>query len=190
MRMRALTNGPAMSRPSFLLRPLYDEPRRCRGSTCLPPTASFFERRVRRSPGGLSCDRMRGHARACVWRASLSRDSTCKSGRRTDLKRARTYRRWLNSRGSISDRLARRILHGTNTKPWLSITFTFYFVWFHSERNDTCWRTRDAGCFIEVRIYCCRKAIVMFNGDETRHEAGRNVCCVDEYAIEGETNER
>lgn len=43
------------------LRQRYMTPRRCRGSTCLPPTASF-SRRAGRSPGGLSRDRMRGHA--------------------------------------------------------------------------------------------------------------------------------
>lgn len=82
----------------------YIMPQRCWGSTYLPPTLythtytyvhGLFLRCAQRNPGGLSCDRMRGHARVCMTR--FSRDSTCKSGPCTDLKRVRTYRLWLNS---------------------------------------------------------------------------------------------
>lgn len=131
----AYTNGTRNAGTSFLLRVHYMTSRRYRGRRAFHPRP-LFGTRSEKPLGIIARSDAWSRARACMTR--FSRDSTCKSGQRTDLKRVHTYRRWLNS-GVRLARDARTILRDERAVG-ISIAFRFYYVRFVTSATIQFWK--------------------------------------------------
>lgn len=171
--MRALTNRTAMSRVSFLLRPLYDGATMSGLSPCLPPTASFRDA-FGEAPGdyrAIGC----AVTRARVWRASRVTPPANPGRARIWNALVRIVGGWI-----AGDRLATSKRVGLYTRQTHeAVSIDCVHVLFRSDFIASAgWyslkKARDGGCFIEV--WCTAV-------DKTRHTRfQRNV---DEYASGG-----